>query len=115
DPLIIDDKAGVSAGRADALADSRQRLVERAGRDVGLQVCADTCAALTSSFEREAEGAPVGLAGDVVVDAGEADAFEPPRGSWAHVSLRVVAVDDHRPFAVGLLRPVAVGALWRGV
>src|SRR3712207_8418598 len=39
---------------------------------------------------------PVGLAGDVVVDVREAEALEPPRGSRAHVSLVVVAVDDHR-------------------
>jgi hypothetical protein len=32
----------------------------------------------------------------------EAERFEPPRGSWAEVSLVVVAVDDHRPLAVEL-------------
>jgi hypothetical protein len=38
----------------------------------------------------------------------EPDALKPRRGSWAHVALEVVAVDDHRPFAVKLLRALAV-------
>src|SRR5581483_7155567 len=36
----------------------------------------------------------------------EAERFEPPRGSRAHVSLVVVAVDDDRPVAVELTRPL---------
>jgi hypothetical protein len=48
----------------------------------------------------QAVGEPVGLAGDVVVDLGEAELFEPARGSGAHVSQRVMAVHDHRPVGV---------------
>src|SRR5262249_29839231 len=62
-------------------------------RYVGARVGADAGAGRTLPFERQPEGAPVGLAGRVVVDASEADALEPPRGSRAHVSLVVVAVD----------------------
>jgi hypothetical protein len=48
------------------------------------------------TFEREAGRAPVGFAGDVVVDRVERDAREPRRGSCREVSLGVVAIDDHR-------------------
>src|SRR5262249_27387847 len=61
---------------------------------------ADTGAAVGLSLEGKPEGAPVRLAGDVVVYASEVHRFEPPRGSWAHVSLVVVAVDDDRPLPV---------------
>src|SRR5918997_2269545 len=40
------------------------------------------------------------LAGRVVVDLREPQAFEPRRGPWAHVSEVGVTVDDHRGFGV---------------
>ena len=40
-----------------------------------------------------AQRQPRQLAGDEVVDLGEAEPFEPTRGPWAHVSLVVPAVD----------------------
>jgi hypothetical protein len=43
---------------------------------------------------------PVDFAGDIVEDLGETEAFEPPRRSWAQISLRIVAVDDYRPLAL---------------
>lgn len=45
---------------------------------------------------------PVFLARDIVGDLGETELLEPPRGSGAEISLIVVAVDEHRPFAVEL-------------
>ncbi len=52
------------------------------------------------AFHGKVVGQPVDLARDVVVDLGEAERFEPARGSWAHVSKSVPAVDDHRPVPV---------------
>jgi hypothetical protein len=52
------------------------------------------------SFCRQATCQPVDFAGDIVEDLGETKAFEPPRSSWAQISLRIVAVDDHRPLAL---------------
>ena len=72
---------------------------------------ADPRLASLRAFDGEAEAAPVGLAGGVVVDLLEADAFEPRRGSWAHVSLAVVAVDDHRSSLVEAARRFAVELL----
>jgi hypothetical protein len=51
-------------------------------------------------FCGQAARQPVYFAGDIVEDLGEAKAFEPPRRSWAQVSLRIMAVDDHRPLAL---------------
>lgn len=65
------------------------------------------------ALERKPGAPAVGLAGDVLVDPLEPDALEPRRGSWAHVSLGVVAVDDHRAIAVELLRALAVELLER--
>ena len=58
------------------------------------------CVARIGALEREAERAPVGLAGGVVEDLLEPESGEPRRGPWREVSLVVVAVDDHRPRAV---------------
>jgi hypothetical protein len=59
--------------------------------------------------------APVGLARGVVVHLLEADAFERRRGSRAHVSLVVVAVDDHRSTAIEPARRLPVELLERDV
>src|SRR5436190_20909624 len=68
----------------------------------------DPGAAAARALERQSGGAPVSLAGDVVMNLCEADALEPPRGPWAHVSLVVVAVDDHRAPACELPGRLAV-------
>jgi hypothetical protein len=57
-----------------------------------------------SALDREAACRPVGLPGDVVVDLGEAELLEPPRGPRAQVSERVVAVDDDRLLRIELSR-----------
>jgi hypothetical protein len=100
--FIVDDEAGVPAVGAHAGANIAQLLVEAAGGNVAAEVRTDPGFAAARPFEREAGGAPIGLAGDVVMNLGEADALEPPRGSWARVSLVVVAVDDHRAPALEL-------------
>src|SRR6266540_3829982 len=77
-------------------------VARRAGRNVRPRV-------------RQAVRAPILLAGDVVVHAPEPHRLEPPRGSWAEVSLVVVAVDNHRPVAVELARRALVEFLERDV
>jgi hypothetical protein len=99
----------------DAFGDVGDELFRAARRCVHADDMSDARAAVRPAFEREPEGAPVGLAGGVVVDTGEADAFEPPRGSWAQVSLVVVAVDDHRRPTVEKRRRVLVERLERDV
>jgi hypothetical protein len=51
-------------------------------------------------FCRQATCQPIDFAADIVKDLGETKAFEPPRRSWAQVSLQIVAVDDRRPLAL---------------
>src|SRR6266540_1929437 len=115
DLFVVDDEAGIPAGGAHAGPNSGELLVEAAGGDIATKMRADPGFATACAFERQSGRAPVGLAGDVVVNVGEADALEPPRGPWAHVSLVVVAVDDHRPFSVELASRLPVEFLQRDV
>src|SRR5262249_22967759 len=115
DLFLVDHEAGVPAGGAHARANLAEPLVEATGRDVAVEMRADPGVAAASAFERQSGRAPVGFAGDVVVNLSEAYALEPPRGSWAQVSLIVVAVDDHRPLAVELSGGLAVELFERDV
>jgi hypothetical protein len=54
------------------------------------------------ALRRKAVGQPIGFASDVVIDVPESEAFEPPRGPRAEVSLVVPAVDDDGPASVEL-------------
>ncbi len=58
---------------------------------------------------------PVSLAADVVTYPLEAERFEPPRGSRAHVAERVVAIDRDRPVLVELCGRLGVELLERDV
>src|SRR5215470_2837743 len=58
-----------------------------------------------AALERQVRGEPVGLARGIVIHRAEPGRFEPPRGPRAHVSIPVVAVDDHRPGPVQLPGP----------
>ena len=82
DSPLVDDEAGVPTGVADALTDLAQPVAEGAGGDVGARMGADAGGTVASAFDRKSERAPVGLAGDIVVDSFETQAFEPRRGSW---------------------------------
>src|SRR5918996_662214 len=46
------------------------------------------------AFHRQAESKPIQLACRITVDWREAQAFEPPRGSRTHVSLKVMTIRD---------------------
>jgi hypothetical protein len=92
---------------ADAFGDGGDEFVGPAHRGVATGERADARPAVGVSVERQPERSPVGLAGDVVVDAGETESFEPRRGSWAQVSLGVVEVDDHRAQRIERLRRFA--------
>src|SRR5207244_2267544 len=54
------------------------------------------------AFGGQVVGQPVDLAGSVVVDVGEAETFEPARGSGTHVSKAVPAVDGSRSGGIEL-------------
>src|SRR5262249_48361853 len=84
------------------------RLVGATGGRLPARDTGDARAAVSSTLERETVGAPVDFAAGVVVDAREAEAVEPRRGSWAHVSLAVIAIHDHRPRRLELRRRLGV-------
>jgi hypothetical protein len=52
------------------------------------------------AFPGEAAGEPVRLTGSVVIDLLKTERLEPPRGPGADVSLKIGAVDNHRPVSV---------------
>src|SRR5439155_19187105 len=82
--------------------DVADALAEAAGGDVVTGDVDGAGLGGLAAFAREAAREPVGLTGDVVVDVWESHGGEPARGSWAHVSQRVEAVNDHRAAPVEL-------------
>src|SRR4051812_4021153 len=79
-----------------ALTDLADTILQTARHDVAASEVDGARLCRLRTFAGQAAGEPVGLAGDVVVDVLEAERVEPARGSWAHVSETVVAVDDDR-------------------
>jgi hypothetical protein len=105
---------GEAVGRGlNACADVAGGLAQRARHDIGTSEPTSGRSARLGTFDVEAVGKPVGLARDVVIDLLKSERFEPARGSWAHVSERVPAVDDHRAPGIELLGRVAVELLER--
>src|SRR5918992_2189923 len=115
DPPLVDDEAGVPAARIELFADCLEAIARAAGRNIRPDMGSRARLAPVLALERQSGAPPVGLAGDVVVHVLEPDALEPRRGSWAHVSLVVVAVDDDRALAVELSRAPAVELFERDV
>jgi hypothetical protein len=91
-----------------AAADVADPIVQRAGDDVSAHKLSNGRSCRVRAFDGEAVRDPVGLAGDVVVDALEGERFEPARGSWARVSEGVPAVDDDGAPGVKLFGGVVV-------
>ncbi len=82
-----------------------QPSLHRARGDVSMHhVGCEGGIALVAQPERQ----PVHLARDIVVDPLEPEAFEPPRGSRAHVSLEVVAIHDDWPGGIDTRRCLGV-------
>jgi hypothetical protein len=98
---VLGENEGEPAGGAGApLADGADALVQPGrGHILAEQILGPEDAG-PFTFGRKPVGEPVGLAEHVVVDPGEPEGLEPARGSWAHASQAVPAVDDHRAGAV---------------
>jgi len=78
---VVEDEADVPVCLGGSATYVGEPLTERAGRHVCPDVRAGAVLAWVIALERKSGGSPVGLAGCVVVDLGEAEAFEPRRGS----------------------------------
>src|SRR5262249_2613599 len=104
DAVVVDHDACIPARVSHALPTLGEPFVEPARRDVAVGGVARSAFRAPRAFARKPERAPALLPWDEVVDAGKAERFEPHRGSWAHVSLVVVAVDDHRAIPLELAR-----------
>src|SRR6185312_7812201 len=95
-PLADDDRERVARVR-DALVHSVDRVGQRTGDDVIADQRTDRRDFGVLALNWQPVREPVSLPRLVVVDLGEAERFEPARGSWAQVSERVPAVHDHWP------------------
>ena len=100
--LLVDDHTEPPLGDVAAPFEFVDRGVGRAGGRVG--ACDVSGPFLVGSFALHGHALrdPVLLSSCVRVDRAEPEGFEPHRGSWAQVSLMVVAVDDDRPACVEL-------------
>lgn len=95
DGLLVHDDAGVPSRRAHAPEHVAEPLIHSAGGDAAPSHVSRARELRVRALRGQASGQPIQLALRVVVDVGEAEALEPPRGSWADVAGRVPAVDDH--------------------
>jgi hypothetical protein len=95
DALLVHDDTGVPSGGANALSNLVDRLVYPTRRHVASSDVGRARVLGVRPLGRQAGRQPVELAADAVVDLGEPESFEPPRGSWAQVSGGVPAVDDY--------------------
>src|SRR5512132_1637687 len=73
-----------------------QAVRQAAGEYIASYTLANAGNSRPFSLRWQAAGLPVYLSRHVVKHLGEAQAFEPPRGSGAQVSTCIVAVDNHR-------------------
>jgi len=67
------------------------------------------------TFTRQASGKPIRLAPNIVINSGKSKGFEPPRGSWAHVSSRIVSIHDYGPPFVQTFGALSIKAFKRDV
>src|SRR5438445_1700790 len=100
--LIVHNRAGTGRIKCNARLHSADLVAQSAGYDVTPGDRAEIGDARGRPLDGEAGGDPIEFARLVNEDAGETETLEPPRGSWAHVSLRVVAVGDDRPGLIEL-------------
>jgi hypothetical protein len=82
-PFIVHDHAGVPPHRADPLTNLSDRLVQPARRHISSGHAAGPPTLGAGTLDGKPGGQPIELPVHVVVDLGEPQALEPPRGSWA--------------------------------
>ena len=80
DSLLVHHHAGIPAGRQDPLPDRPDPLAGSAGGDVRGCYVAGSGLRSVGALSRKTGGQPVNLPVDVVVNIGESETFEPPRG-----------------------------------
>ena len=96
DPLNVHDHTLVPTGRLDTRHDLTSTVTGVTHRDVAPDEFPNRGRVGTLPLPWPAMGEPIRLAGHIIKDLCEAQAFEPRRGPGAEVSLRVIAVDNDR-------------------
>jgi len=94
--VLVQHHTYVPASCLHLLSDVTNAVAQATTRDIAPCYVTDGWDGYLCSLKGKAVGRPIGLARDVIVDPGDPQTFEPPRGSWTYVSLVVVAVHDNR-------------------
>jgi hypothetical protein len=102
--LLVHHHAAIPPRGPDMLGHLAQAVRQAARGYIASYALANTGNSRPFPLRWQATGLPVYLSRHVVKHLGEAEAFEPPRGSGAQVSTCVVAVDNHRLVASQLCR-----------
>ena len=84
--LVVDDNTCIPSCRRDAFANLMYRFVQPAGRHISSSHVARTRVLRVRALRRKARGQPVEFSVYVVIDVGEAEALEPPRGPGTEIS-----------------------------
>lgn len=100
DPIVVDHDAGIPTSSGYPLSYGTQPLLGMTGRHLAPGELCSLGHARALVLHRQPEGEPGALADSVVINLAKTEALEPRRGPRAHVSLRVMAVDDHGPVAI---------------
>jgi hypothetical protein len=111
DVLVVHDHTLVPAGCLDTLSDFTDAIAGRTRGNVTSGEIHNVGRACVLALPRQTVGKPIRLAGSVIKNLREAQTFELPRGLRALVSLRVVAVDNHRTISLQLCGCLAVEVL----
>src|SRR6266851_4026470 len=110
-PLVVHDDAHVPGALAHAVVHGVNSLVDPARRNVPPGDIGDARGVSLLALPRQPRGEPVRLARLIAIYLPEPECLEPRRGSRAHISLVVVAVDNHGPLGVELPRRLATEGL----
>jgi hypothetical protein len=85
----------VPTSRLDARRDLTNMVIDMTHWDIASHDLPNVGRARTVALSRQAIGEPIQLAGNVIKNPCKAQAFKPPRGPRAEVSLQVIAVNNN--------------------
>ena len=111
----VDDHTLVPAGRLHTLQDLANAVIEVTHRNVTPDKIPNLGRVGALPLPRQAVGEPICLAGNVIKDLRESQAFEPSRSPWAEISLRVIAIDNDRLVLLERCGGLAIELLQRDI
>jgi len=111
----VDDYTLVPAGRLHTLQDLANAVIEVTDGNITPDKIPNLGRVGALPLPRQAVGEPICLAGNVIKDLRESQAFEPSRSPWAEISLRVIAIDNDRLVLLERCGGLAIELLQRDI